>query len=285
MKTKRKASNSEKPEVIEAVDLSVEALNKKVKELALSDWMFKYGILTGLGFIALGVVGIGAAIGIGNFLFILIGAAALCGMAWSLIKNLFVGKQNLLTKIVSERNQYLERVNRQKQKRLKVDLVDEGCPEGARQLEELEGKFNSFEDLLHRMLSREGLTFGRYHGTTQQVFQNALSNLEQVVACRKSISDIYVDQDRSKLAQLEKEDRGESRSAENCRKRIALYEEQVEAIKNLLLENEEAMTAIDTVTVNLTRMKKGDAEIDMNIAMQEVFDLAKRAFKYARTGE
>ncbi len=176
-----------------------------------------------------------------------------------------------------------QRVN-QSIRSLESDLVDVDSQDGLHQLDRLQKKFEAFQQILRRKLDENELTFGRYLGMAEQVFLGGLDNLKLLTDLLKGTSVIDAKHLGRRIVQLE----NASSPSKNAEKELAtllerqglLYQQQSK-VKQLLAQNEEAMTQIDKVMAKIAGMESGPghATMDMESAMQELERLAKRSMQ------
>ena len=167
------------------------------------------------------------------------------------------------------------------------DLEEQGFTEGVSQLTQLQRKLESLTEVLRRRLDAGELTYGRYLGAAEQVYLAAVDNLRDVGVALKSVSAIDLDYIDTRLNELERpevflseSDRGE---VDTLRKRRALFVGQMHKVKELMAQNENAMTVLDkTATVfATTRTSRGEAELDADTAIAELEQLAGRIGSYS----
>ena len=164
---------------------------------------------------------------------------------------------------------------------LENNLVDIDSQEGLDQLDRLQKKFNAFKQILHRKLDENELTYGRYLGMAEQVFLAGLDNLKLLSDLLKGTSVIDAEHLARRIVQLESKSspsKSEKKELAALLERQSLLYQQKSKTKQLLAQNEEAMTKIDVVMAKIGGMETGagHATMDMESAMQELERLAKR---------
>ena len=191
-------------------------------------------------------------------------------------------------------NDYLERMRTELSEQVKQSIYEletrltEGRAETALdQLDRLQQKFHTFEELLHEKLEETELTFGRYMGMTEQVYLASLDNLKNIADILKGTSAIDEKRVTKRIEELRKKDKlssTEQDEIDTLLERIELLETQKEKIKARLSKNEQAMTKIDKVMAAIAEMNTGDtdkqAKMDIEDAMKELSVLAERAKDY-----
>jgi hypothetical protein len=164
---------------------------------------------------------------------------------------------------------------------LESDLVDVDSQDGLHQLDRLQGKFKAFQQILRRKLDENELTYGRYLGMAEQVFLGGLDNLKLLTDLVKGTSAIDAKHLGRRILQLENASspsKNEEKELSALLERQGLLYQQQSKVKQLLTQNEEAMTQIDKVMAKIAGMDAGagHATMDMESAMQELERLAKR---------
>jgi hypothetical protein len=142
--------------------------------------------------------------------------------------------------------------------------------------------------VLQRRLDAGELTYSRYLATSQQVYNSALHNLQEVAVAHESISSIddgYIDR---RLAELNADADADSdddasvareRSTLEARRELAVVQRR--KIAHLLAQNESALTALNRTTTALADVPIGKRPEDAEAAMAALEELADRAADYA----
>ena len=170
------------------------------------------------------------------------------------------------------------------------DLGGQGFDEGVEQLRQLQRKLASLSEVLQRRLKAGELTYGRYLGAAKQVYLAAVDNLRDVGVALRSVSAIDLDYIDGRLAELEKPaaslPEGDLKEIDTLRKRRLLFVDQMQKVKELMAQNEVAMTVLDkTATVfATTRTAKGEADMDAGTAIADLERLAERIGHYSARG-
>lgn len=284
-KPKRPGDNSKKSisaRVPTARDFSPAAIRRALRRYAIDHWTMRYSAVSlGASILA------GALFGFSEIVFYAIvgsfGASCL-----SLVYNYYIRADNFRHRYVEQLQRAIQERTERNRERLKQDLIDLGCPEGAQQFDKLQAKFDSLDELLADKLDPSELTFKRYRGIALEVFLSGIDNLTAVVSALKSISEIDVDYINERLQRLRTSTNHENREIqkeiEALETRLKVQQKQVEKIKRLLLENEQAMTQLDETTVAIADMDTGqsEAEIDMENSMIELAEITKRAKRFSQ---
>lgn len=177
--------------------------------------------------------------------------------------------------IVTRHRQAMEAQRKKTLRALAKDLKEGDSPEGVAQLGKLKQKFENFEAMLAKKLNPSELAYNRYLSMAEQVYLNALDNLERLATGIQSVSTIDIQGIEARL----QDSSTSTQEMEALASRRSLWQSQQERARTLLVENEFAMTQIDHVTAKLAEIttKSGRAQVDMELAMSELKDLISRA--------
>jgi hypothetical protein len=170
--------------------------------------------------------------------------------------------------------------------RLQANLGTLGFQAGLEQLDQLQKKFDAFQDLLGRKLNPEELTYGRYLAMTEQVFLAGIDNLNRVADTLLALATIDVAKLQARIHELETdniESKGQDLEIQTLRERMVFHDQQRERIDQWLGENEAAITQMDRVMAAIADLdtSTGHASMTMETAMQELKGLAERASSYS----
>lgn len=220
-----------------------------------------YLLAFGLSPIAVGVCAGGLALGVGGWLY----------------EYVVRGDRHAL-KIVNKVRSQLSAKRTQSIERIRAALQNLEHKDGLYQLAQLTKKFKNFEGVLAKKLNVNELTYNRYLAISEQVFLNALDNLEQLTFGLQSVSTIDMASITGRLEQLKQNPDAQKPFLA----RAELWHAQHQKAKELMLENEQAMTQLDQVTARLAevRTREGHAQMDMELAMSELESLIKKASQY-----
>ncbi|MFQ5869006.1 MAG: hypothetical protein ACE5JC_03785 [Candidatus Zixiibacteriota bacterium] len=282
---KRPGNNSEGSAgdlVPTARDFSPASIRRALRRYTRDHWATRYSAVP-LGLSILGSL----LFGFSEVAFLAIaGSLGLACLPWVYIYYIRAG--NFEHRYVERLQRAIREQTERKRERLKQDLIDHECTEGAQQLDKLQAKFDSLDGLLLDKLDPSELTFKRYRGIALEVFLSGVDNLAAVVSALKSISEIDVDYINKRLQQFRQaatdhEDREIQKEMEVLETRLKVRQKQLDKIKHLLLENEQAMTQLDETTVAIADMDTGqdEAEIDMENSMVALAEITERAKRFS----
>jgi len=157
------------------------------------------------------------------------------------------------------------------------------------QLERLEEKFEAFRELLDKKLNPGEITHGRYLGMAEQVFLSGLDNLQRLAYTLESVRAIDERYIGRRILELERKRElppAQQQELDSLRQRAALSRQQQEKAALWLAQNEQAMTQMDLTMAAIAAMDtvRGHAGTDMETAMRELAELARRAPQYGLGG-
>ena len=139
------------------------------------------------------------------------------------------------------------------------------------QLNQFQTKYSNVRQILKQQLNPSELTYHRYQALIEQVYLSALDNLEAAVLAKQSISQIDVEAIQLRLSQEKTSD------YQSLQQRLVLYEQQSQRIDAYLKRNEEALTALDQVAIQLANLQTQAKSItDLETAINELTQLVSR---------
>ena len=185
----------------------------------------------------------------------------------------------------SEIHARLTREKQQKLEKLEKELEEVESISGIKQLELVDIKYQNFEEILSSKLSPTEMTYSRYLSIAEQVYLAVLDNLDKVFLTLKSISAVDTSHLEQRIAALEKETSPKAqKEKETLSKRLVLHQQQLDRASDIILANERALTELDEVTAKIASVEinKGRADLDLEMAMEELRRLAERSEQYKR---
>ncbi len=157
--------------------------------------------------------------------------------------------------------------------------------EGKEQFTNVNEKFEVLREILGKKLNEGELTYVRFLGQVEEVYFAVIDNLRDIVNLLKSIKAIGNEADESlkKLTVIKNSSDTEKKQIATLTERVALKQKQIRKLKEILTGNDEAMTQIDVLTAALvdTKMKKGQATLDIETSIGELKELAARVHQYS----
>ena len=163
--------------------------------------------------------------------------------------------------------------------------VEKYAAKGQMQFDEVVMKFNLFREILAKKLDPDELTYARFLASAEQVYLSTLDNLRDLVNYIKGIAAIGSDYepDLARLKKSKDPTKSERKQLETLLERDDLKERQKQKVAELLALNEEALTEIDKTIAAFseTRIRKSQADVDINTAISELEALALRVKDYS----
>ncbi|WP_144391766.1 hypothetical protein [Pleionea sediminis] len=255
-------------------EFSKKAIKKKViEETAKAPETVFPGTVVGIGVMSAAFFGLsmitGSILGVGILAY---------GLGWAY--KYFIGRSDLEKKYLEQIREKIHEASREKLNQLKVGLKDLNGDRISEQLNLLQTKFSSFNDVLKQRFDKGEMTYLRYQGIAEQVYLSALDNIEDIYIALKAVSTIDEARIRKDIELNQSE--GNMGKVEALKARLDLLEEQKARIEKLSTDNEKALTEIDKVSVKLalTRTQKGNADTDLDQAMDELARMADKVDLY-----
>lgn len=195
----------------------------------------------------------------------------------------------LQRKLESQRTAVLEKLKQDLVLAKAVQGAEDFARQGASQFKMIQDRFENLRGILAEKLNTGEITYARYLGTAEQVYLSVLDNLQNIATLLKSIRTIdqgYVRERMDALGKLGELAEADEQEMETLVRRLKLREDQIEKINTLLTHNERAMTELDQTTTAIASVQtvKGRATTDMETAIKELEELAKRSQRYGAGG-
>lgn len=256
-----------------AQDLSPAAIKKAVVSTAIQSPLTVYPVATALvagvysaiiypSTLALGLLGVGAATGIGSWV-------------WQSI----VKGDDLANDFVNAYRQELVERRDKALSSLSKDLIEIDLNDGLSQIQLFKDKYDNFVKVLDKQLEPGELTYNRYLSIAEQVFLGGLDNLDAASLAVHSVSAIDIDRIDNELSKTDN-----STKASELKSRRDMHSQQMNRVSELLLENEKALTQLDEVTTRIASVntQQGRAQVALEDAMEELQHLITRAETYSK---
>ena len=267
-------------------DFSHKSINRAVVKSGLSHWLTIYppaiGIPLGVAGLLFGSPVISAA-GFGT-LFVSMGSA---------IVNIFFRNDKIAGRYIEALNKKLKAHEAAILESLEKDLrqltavkgAESLAEQGAEQFQRIRVKYQNVRDLLEQKFDSGEMAYGRFVGSTEQVYLSTLDNLKRVAATLKSASSIdlsYIEKKMDELSKKPSKSETDRKEMDALRKRVSIWEEQADRVNELLSMNEEAMTRMEEVSSAISALNTDSkfASTDLETAMEQLQELARRAPVY-----
>jgi hypothetical protein len=161
---------------------------------------------------------------------------------------------------ISKVQKEIEAETEKKRRRLLEDLTKVGCGRGVKQLQELEAEFDSLVNLLRQKLDQKEITYQRYYTMSQGVFLAGIDNLRKVLEALLSVDQVDVSGLEREIRTLKSPNCSERKKVgriEALQARIDNVKKQQDAAEDLLDENEQAITQLNTAGTEIAEMDAG----------------------------
>jgi DnaJ like chaperone protein len=149
---------------------------------------------------------------------------------------------------------------------------------GLRQYKELRQRLANFLDVLSRKMNVDEMTYKRYKRIAEEVYMSGIKNLEKVADTVRLIDLEDID------SMKQQADNSGDKVKNTISKRLDMYEKEMDSIKRIYIENEEAITQMDEAIFSLNSIETSMEEEapDMKDSMAELEEWTKRVKLYER---
>ncbi len=219
---------------------------------------------------------LGVATGIAGFG---LGSFILNFIRWNKFESKYIGSLN--SRIEKEKIEKIGRLRKKLEIFKGKEELSIYANQAQIQFDKVEEKFDSFKAMLSEKFNSNEITFGRFLGTSEQVYLAVLDNLEKTVHSLETMNSIdigYIESRLDHLNGLSNPEAADVAEIKTMDKRKELHEKQRESVNILLTHNEEAMTEID---LSMSSIASADtiqerASVDLEFARNELVRLADR---------
>jgi hypothetical protein len=270
-----KAVFTSRPEDFEEQTI-IKALNKSI----MDNWF----VGASIGAIPVGIL-TAILLGTGVGIPIIGGAILLGGGTWAW-KRFFKGDK-FLDQYRDHLRQLLDEDTERRRNELQQSLDAYGNKHACEQLEQFQTKIKVFIEILNmKFPDKNQLTYNRYYTIAQEVFLSGIDNLNELLLIHKTLDAIDMDYIERSLKRLE----GREQDAVTKRERNSLlqsrqqYQDQQQDIKNLMAQNEEALSKLDEAIVqvqDIKRSENNEGQLDMEESMEQLHNMAQQSYKFS----
>lgn len=229
-------------------------------------WPTAMGVMGGVGALMFATVPIATIITLGG---VTIGTAN-----WAY--RFFVKRDSNMQKYYDTLHERFE-VLKSRQVRMLVNKLSElGCPEGSEQVGKFDEKIEILREILGKVLSTGELTYSRFMGTAETVFNTGIQNLGRVVNLLTSIRDIDREDLENKIKKIQKKGsltKSDQTLLDAYQKRVSEYNSVMTEVSQLLAENEQAITAICEASTAAARIGDREAKMTPEEKMRDAREL------------
>jgi len=270
-----KAVFSPRPEDFEEQAI-IRALNKSIMDnwfVGASIGAIPVGILTSFLF--------GTGVGIP----IIGGALLFGGGAWAW-KRFFKGDK-FFDQYRNHLRQLLDEDTERRRNELQQSLDSYGNRRACEQLEQFQNKIKVFIEILDmKFPDKNQLTYNRYYTIAQEVFLSGIDNLNEVLLIHKTLDAIDMDYIERSLQRIEdrEQDAATKRERSSLLQSKQNYKDQQQDIKNLIAQNEEALSKLDEAIVQVQDIKRSannEGQLDMEASMEQLHRMAQQSYKFS----
>lgn len=155
----------------------------------------------------------------------------------------------------------------------------------AHQVERAIEQYEGFVHLLQLKFAPTELTYSRYYDAGEQAFLSILDNLTTVATSLQGLNATDVRRLDARLAQLAAPGTADpAAEIKELRTQKDEREREVGRINELLAGNERAFSEFSRVRAALSKVqtRKGEADVDLDAAMAQLNEMARRADKYGK---
>jgi hypothetical protein len=164
--------------------------------------------------------------------------------------------------------------SKRKRNLIQDQLNDFGSKKGSDQVMKFYEAFDDLKGSLSKQFSETEITYKRYAEAANEVLLSGIDNLEDVIIALKSIKDIDKNYLKERIKKLENSiDEYEVKEKKILEKRLSMYEQEVDRINNMILENEKAVDQMTITTSALNNSKKKGEEKDVDEINAAIKDL------------
>jgi hypothetical protein len=160
---------------------------------------------------------------------------------------------------------------------IRAQLKQQSDQASIRQLNQLRRKFSAFEKILESKFEQQELTYGRYLHIVEDAYLGCMDNLSKITEAWAAIAAIDSDTIRKQLAGT-----ANAELRQTLEQRLALVEQTHLHVGQLRSANEMAMTRLDEITIQLSRIqtRKGHSALELNESLKELSTLAQGTQMY-----
>ena len=175
---------------------------------------------------------------------------------------------------ITNMQQLLVLESKRKRSLMQDQLNDYGSKKGSDQVMKFYEAFDNLKSSLSKQFNETEITYKRYAEAANEVLLSGIDNLEDVIIALKSIKDIDYKYLKERIEKLENSvDEYEQKEKKILEKRLNMYEQEVDRINNMILENEKAVDQMKMTTTALNKSEKKGEEKDVdeiNAAIEEL---------------
>ncbi|MCX6334154.1 MAG: hypothetical protein NT092_07590 [Bacteroidia bacterium] len=213
------------------------------------------------------------------------GALLLGGGTWAW-KRFFKGDR-FFDKYRDHLRQLLDEDTERRRNELQQSLEAYGNKHACEQLEQFQTKIRVFMEILDmKFPDKNQLTYNRYYTIAQEVFLSGIDNLNEVLLIHKTLDAIDMDYIERSLQRLDRQEQNAAtkREQNSLLQSKQQYQNQQQDIKNLMAQNEEALSKLDEAIVQVQDIKRStnnEGQFDMETSMEQLHRIAQQSYKFS----
>jgi hypothetical protein len=261
-------------------DFEEQAIIKALNKSIMDNWL----VGASIGAIPVGIL-TSILLGTGVGIPIIGGALLLGGGTWAW-KRFFKGDR-FFDKYRDHLRQLLDQDTERRRNELERSLEAYGNKHACEQLEQFQTKIKVFMEILDvKFPEKNQLTYNRYYTIAQEVFLSGIDNLNEVLLIHKTLDAIDLDYIERSLQRLEKQEQNAAtkREQNSLLQSRQQYQNQQQDIKNLMAQNEEALSKLDEAIVQVQDIKRSttnEGQFDMETSMEQLHRIAQQSYKFS----
>jgi hypothetical protein len=254
----------------------IKALNKSI----MDNWF----VGASIGAIPVGIL-TAILLGTGIGIPIIGGALLLGGGTWAW-RRFFKGDK-FFDQYRDHLRQLLDEDTERRRNELERSLETYGNRHACEQLEQFQNKIKVFIEILDiKFPDKNQLTYNRYYTIAQEVFLSGMDNLNEVLLIHKTLDAIDLDYIERSLQRLEKreQDAAMKKEQSSLLQSKQNYQDQQQDIKNLMAQNEEALSKLDEAIVQVQDIKRSannESQLDMEASIEQLHLMAQQSYKFS----
>jgi hypothetical protein len=261
-------------------DFEEQAIIKALNRSIMDNWF----VGASIGAIPVGIL-TSILLGTGVGIPIIGGALLLGGGTWAW-KRFFQGDR-FFDQYRDHLRQLLDEDTERRRDDLQRSLEAYGNKHACEQLEQFQTKIEVFIEILGlKFTDKSQLTYNRYYTIAQEVFLSGIDNLNEVLMIHKTLDAIDMDYIERSLLRLEnrEQDAVTKRELSSLLQSKQQYLDQQQDIKDLMAQNEEALSKLDEAIVQVQDIKRSannESQLDMEGSMEQLHRMSQQSYKFS----
>ena len=262
-------------------DFDEEAIIRALNRSIMDNWF----VGATIGAIPVGIL-TAILLGTGVGVPIIGGAILLGGGTW--VWKRFINGDRFFEQYRNHLRQLLDEDTERRRHELQQSLDAYGNKHACEQLEQFRNKIKVFIEILNvKFPDKNQLTYNRYYTIAQEVFLSGIDNLKEVLLIHKTLDAIDMDYIERSMLRLEKrgDDPTAKRELNSLLQSRQQYLEQQQDIKDLMAQNEEALSKLDEAIVQVQEIKRSEineSQLDMEASIEQLHRMAQQTYKFSR---